>query len=431
MENNIAILILLGTFIIMIMLRIPIMISLATSSILTAFYLNIPLLIIAQRMVKGVESFSLLAIPFFIISGEIMGAGGISKQLIDFSNVFVGRFRGGLAQINVLASMFFGGISGSAVADISSEGPMILPAMKEKGYDDDFSVAVTVASSTQGIIIPPSHNMIIYSTAAGGLSVGALFMAGIAPGILLGLAQMVIVYILSLKRGYPKEKPLSFKEAVRSIFKSIPGLFTMVIIMGGTLTGIFTATESAAFAALYAFIITFLVYRTLPLRAMKEILFNTVKTLAMVMGLIGAASAFGYIMAYLQVPLKVADLLLSVSSNKIVILLLINLMLLFLGMIMDVAPIIIIVTPILVPIITALGVSTVQFGIILLVNLAIGLCTPPVGAALFVGCSVGKISLEKVSKALVPFYICMVVVLMLVTFIPELSLTIPRLMGLI
>lgn len=430
MESNIAILILLGSFIFMMLLRIPIMISLGVSSILTAFYLGIPLLIIAQRMVKGVESFSLLAIPFFIISGEIMGAGGISKQLIDFANVFVGRFRGGLAQINVLASMFFGGISGSAVADLSSQGPIILPAMKKQGYDEDFSVAVSVASSTQGIIIPPSHNMIIYSTAAGGLSVGALFMAGIVPGIMLGISQMIVVYIFSRRRGYAKEEPLSIKDSFRTILTSLPGLFTMVIIMGGTLTGVFTATESAAFAVLYAFILTFLVYRSIPLRDLKGILYNTLKTLAMVMGLISAASAFGYIMAYLQVPLKVADLLLSISSNKIIILLLINAMLLFLGMIMDVAPIIIIVTPILMPIVKQIGISPIQFGIMMLVNLAIGLCTPPVGAALFVGCSIGKTTLEKVSKTLTPFYVCMVAVLLLVAFIPQISLFVPSLFGL-
>lgn len=430
MESNIAILILLGSFIVMMLLRIPIMISLGVSSIITAFYLGIPLLIIAQRMVKGVESFSLLAIPFFIISGEIMGAGGISKQLIDFANVFVGRFRGGLAQINVLASMFFGGISGSAIADLSSECPIILPAMKKQGYDDDFSVAVSVASSTQGIIIPPSHNMIIYSTAAGGLSVGALFMAGIVPGVMLGISQMIVVYILSKRRGYAKEEPLSIKDSFKMIMASLPGLFTMVIIMGGTLAGIFTATESAAFAVLYAFILTFLVYRSIPLRDLKVILFNTLKTLAMVMGLISAASAFGYIMAYLQVPLKVADLFLSISNNRIIILLLINLMLLFLGMIMDVAPIIIIVTPILMPIVNQIGISPIQFGVMMLVNLAIGLCTPPVGAALFVGCSIGKITLEKVSRALIPFYACMIVVLFLVTFIPQISLFAPSLFGL-
>lgn len=427
-DMSLAIWILFGTFVLLIALRVPVSITLAISSILTALYLNIPLLVIAQRMIKGIESFSLLAIPFFIISGEIMGAGGISRQLINFSNVFVGRFRGGLAQINVLTSMMFGGISGSAVADVSSEGTWMIPAMKEKGYDEDFSVAVTVASSCQGIVIPPSHNMIIYSTAAGGLSVGALFVAGVVPGILLGLAQMVVCLILARKRNYPKEDKISFKQGLSLVGHAIPGLMTIVIIMGGVLSGIFTATESAAIAAIYAFFITFFFYREIPIRAMKGILYNSFKTLAMVMSLIATASAFGYLMAYLRVPSMVTNGLLSISDNKYVILLLINLMLLFLGCVMDMAPIIIIVTPILVPVIEAIGVSPVHFGIIMVLNLAIGLCTPPVGSALFVGCSIGKISIEKVTKALVPFYLCMVIVLMLVTYIPDIAMFLPSLL---
>lgn len=431
MSNDIAIAILLLTFIGMVILKVPIMVSLGVSSIITAFYLDIPLLIIAQRMVKGVESFSLLAIPFFVISGEIMGSGGISQQLIDFANVFVGRFRGGLAQINILASMFFGGISGSAIADLSSQGPIILPAMEKQGYDKNFSVSVSVASSTQGIIIPPSHNMIIYSTAAGGLSVGALFMAGVIPGIMLGLSQMIVVYFVSKKYNYPVAKPLSLKESIKVLLTSFPGLLTIVIIIGGTLSGFFTATESASFAAIYAFILTFIIYRSISIKKFKTLLYNTLKTLSMVMGLIAAASAFGYIMAYLQVPLRVADVLLSISTNKYVIILLINIMLLFLGMIMDVAPVIIITTPILLPIIQQIGIHPVQFGVIMLVNLAIGLCTPPVGASLFVGCSIGNTTIEAVVKKIIPFYVSMFVVLMLVTFIPEISLFIPRALNLI
>ncbi len=427
-DMSLAVWILFGSFLILIALRVPVSITLAVSSILTALYLDIPLLIIAQRMVKGIESFSLLAIPFFILSGEIMGAGGISKQLINFSNVFVGRFRGGLAQINVLTSMMFGGISGSAVADVSSEGTWMIPAMKAKGYDEDFSVAVTVASSCQGIVIPPSHNMIIYSTAAGGLSVGALFVAGVIPGILLGAAQMVVCFILAKKRNYPKEEKISLKNALGMVGHAIPGLMTIVIIMGGVLSGVFTATESAAIAAIYAFLITFFFYREIPLSAMKGILYNSFKTLAMVMSLISTASAFGYLMAYLRVPTMVTNALLSVSDNKYVILLLINLMLLFLGMVMDMAPIIIIVTPILIPVIETIGVSPIHFGIIMVLNLAIGLCTPPVGSALFVGCSIGKISIEKVTKALVPFYLCMVAVLLLVTYIPEIAMFLPSLL---
>lgn len=426
-DMNLAIGILFGTFVLLLVLRVPISISLIISSIVTALYLKIPLLIISQRMVKGVESFSLLAIPFFIIAGEMMGSGGMSKRLIDLSNVFVGRIQGGLAQINVLTSMIFGGISGSAVADVSSEGTIIIPVMKQKGYDDDFSVAVTVATSCEGVIIPPSHNMIIYAVAAGGVSVGRLFMAGIIPGILLGLATMILCFIIAKKRNYPKEEKISFIQGIKIIWKSILGIGTIVIIMVGVLSGMFTATESAAIAALYAFIVTFFVYREIPLKAFKGILFNTLKTLAMVMSLIAAASAFGYLMAYLRVPAMATEFLMSISHNKYVLLFLINVLLLILGCVMDMAPIIIIVTPILMPVITAIGVSPIHFGIILMLNLSVGLCTPPVGSALFVGCAVGKISIEKVTKALLPFYAVMVVVLLLITYIPDIAMFLPNL----
>lgn len=424
-DMSLAIWILFGSFILLLVLKVPISISLTISSILTALFLKIPLLIVAQRMVKGVESFSLLAIPFFIIAGEMMGTGGMSKRLIDLSNVFVGRIQGGLAQINVLTSMIFGGISGSAVADVSSEGTIIIPVMKQKGYDDDFSVAVTVATSCEGVIIPPSHNMIIYAVAAGGVSVGKLFMAGVVPGILLGLATMVLCWYIAKKRNYPKEEKITFIQGIRTIWKSLLGIGTIVIIMGGVLSGYFTATESAAIAALYAFIVTFFVYREIPLRAIKGILFNTLSTLAMVMSLIAAASAFGYLMAYLRVPAMATELLLSISNNKYILLLLINILLLVLGALMDMAPIIIIVTPILMPVISSIGVDPVHFGVILMLNLAVGLCTPPVGSALFVGCSVGKIPIEKVTRALLPFYAIMVLVLLLITYIPDMVMFLP------
>ena len=426
-DLNLAVWLLFGVFALLLILRVPISISLILSSIVTAFYLKIPLLIISQSMVKGVESFSLLAIPFFIISGEMMGAGGISRRLIEFSNIFVGRIRGGLAQVNVLTSMFFGGISGSAVADVSSEGSIIIPAMKLQGYDDDFSVAITVTSACQGVIIPPSHNMIIYSMAAGGVSVGSLFLAGVIPGIMLGISLMILCYILAVKRGYPKGAKVTLKDSVKIARDSVLGLFTIVIIMGGVLTGVFTATESAAIAAVYAFIITFFVYREIPLSRMKQVLFNTIKTLAMVMTLISTASAFGYLMAYLKVPTMATEALLSISHNKFVVLLLINILLLILGCVMDMAPVIVITTPILMPVLMAIGVSPIHFGIVMMLNLAIGLCTPPVGSALFVGCAIGKISIEKVTKALLPFYLAMVIVLLLITYIPDIVLFLPNL----
>ena len=419
---------LLGGFVLLMILRVPITYSLASVSLVTAIYLKIPLMAIVQQMVQGVRSFSLLAIPFFILAGEMMSQGGIARKLIELANVFVGRIQGGLAMVNCMDSMFFGGISGSAVADVASTGTIIIPMMKLKGYDEDFAVALTVASSTQGVIIPPSHNMIIYSLAAGGVSVGRLFLAGYIPGISLGLSMMIISFIIAKKRNYPKEPKVSFKDALKISKDAFLGLMTAVIIMGGVISGVFTATESAAIAVVYAFFITFFVYKEIPLKAMKGILYNSLKTLSMVMALIAAASAFGWLMAYLRIPAKATELILSVTTNKYLLLLLINVLLLLLGMIMDMAPLILIVTPILYPIVvTTLGLSPVHFGILMLINLAIGLCTPPVGSALFVGCAVGRVSIEKVTKALMPYYITMIIVLLLVTYIPAITMFLPNL----
>ncbi|MFW6214376.1 MAG: TRAP transporter large permease [Alkalispirochaetaceae bacterium] len=427
-DVRLATTILLGSFGVMLVLKVPVTFSLAASSILTAFFLEIPMMAIVQRMVQGVRVFSLLAIPFFILAGEMMGRGGISRRLIQFSNLIVGRVRGGLAQVNVLASMFFGGISGSAVADVSSIGTIMIPMMKKKGYDGDYSVAVTVTSACQGIIIPPSHNMIIYSLAAGGVSVGRLFLGGIIPGVMLGVALMILSYIIAVTRNYPKEQRYTLKEAITLTKDAILGLLTAVIIIGGVISGVFTATESAAIATVYAFIITFFVYREIPLREFRVILFASLRTLAMVMSLIAAASAFGWLLAFLQVPAKVTELLLSLTTNRVALLLLINLLLLLLGTIMDMAPLILITTPILFPVVVgALGMHPVQFGIMLMLNLGIGLATPPVGSALFVGCAVGKISIENATKAMLPFYGVMIVVLMLVTFVPDLVMFIPNL----
>lgn len=427
-DPGIATALLMGGFVLLMLIRVPITFSLALASIATAAYLNIPLMAIVQQMVQGVRSFSLLAIPFFIIAGEMMGRGGIARKLIELANVMVGRVRGGLAMVNVVESMFFGGISGSAVADVASTGTIMIPLMKEAGYDEDFSVGITVTSATQGIIIPPSHNMIIYSVAAGGVSVGRLFLAGFVPGVLLGVSLMVISYILALRRNYPRGSKYTLKQAARIFGDAFLGLMTAVIIMGGVISGIFTATESAAVAAVYAFIITFFVYREIPLKEFKGILYSTLKTLTMVMALIASASAFSWLMAYLRIPAKATELLLGVTDNRILLLLLINVLLLLLGMIMDMAPLILIVTPILYPVIVGkLGMSPIHFGIILMLNLAIGLCTPPVGSALFVGCAVGRISIERATRAMIPMYAAMFVVLMLITYIPEITMFVPNL----
>lgn len=425
--TNIAITLLMGSFVFFLVIRMPITFALAASSIVTAIYLQVPLMAVMLHMVKGIHSFSLMAIPFFILAGEIMSQGGISNRLIKFANVIVGRMRGGLAQVNVLSSMFFGGISGSAIADTSSIGAMLIPMMQKSGYDTDYSVGITVTSACQGVIIPPSHNMIIYAVAAGGVSIGRLFLGGFVPGVMLGLGLMVASYIIAVKRKYPKGDKVSLHEALIITRDAVLGLFTAVIIIGGVITGIFTATESAAFACLYAFVITFFIYREIPLRRMNKILLQSLKTLAMVLGLLATSNAFGWLMAYLRVPLLVTNALLSISNNKIVILLLINILLLVLGTIMDMAPLIVIVTPILLPVVTKLGMDPIHFGVMLVLNLAIGLCTPPVGAALFVGCSIGNISIEKVSKSMLPFYLTMVVILLLITFIPTLVMFVPNL----
>lgn len=427
-SEALATFILLGLFILLLVLRIPITLSLIFSSIVTALYIQIPLAAVIQKMVTGIENFSLLAIPFFIVAGQIMAEGGITKRIIDFSNVLIGRFRGGMAQVNVLASMFFGGISGSAVADVSSIGVMLIPMMKKKGYHTDFSVAVTVSSACQGVIIPPSHNMIIYAFAAGGVSVGRLFLGGMAPGIILGVAIMILCAFISIKRNYPKEDPYPFKEAIKIIFDSLLGLFTFIIIMGGVISGFFTATESAAIACLYAFFIAAFVYKELNFKKIQHIFYSSLKTLAMVMALIAAASAYGHLLAILKVPAKATQALLALTNNKYLLLLLVNILLLILGCIMDMAPLILIVTPILYPVIVnEIGMSPIHFGVMLILNLAIGICTPPVGSALFVGCAIGEIKIEDETKALLPFYAVMFTILMIITFVPFITMAIPNL----
>ena len=350
-DPTIAIWLLLGTFVFFILVKMPVTFALAVSSCITLVYCNIPLMAFIQQMGKSVNSFSLMAIPFFILSGEIMGAGGISDRLLKAADAVVGRFRGGFSYVNVLGSMFFGHLSGSAVADVSSLGSIEIPMMVKAGFDREFSVAVTVATSCQGVLIPPSHNMIIYSVAAGGVSVGALFMAGLVPGVTLGILFLVVCAIMSIIRHYPKGDSMGFKEVIKVCFDAILALFTAVIILVGVTAGFFTATESAAIACIYSFIISVFVYKELKISQMPRLLMNTVKTLAMVFSLIAAAGGFGYLLALLKVPTIITQGLLSVSSNKIVLLLLINIMLLFLGCVMDLAPLILVVTPILAPVV--------------------------------------------------------------------------------
>ncbi|OLF06998.1 hypothetical protein BLA60_29525 [Actinophytocola xinjiangensis] len=429
MTDPLAIVILIGSFALLIALRVPIALALTLSAVFEAFYLGIPLIIVGQRMVAGLDAFALLAIPLFILGGEIMGAGGISRRLINLAMLFVGRLRGGLALVNIGASTFFGALSGSSVADVSAVGSVTIPMMKKKGYGTDYSVAVTISGAAQAVMIPPSHNLIIYSMAAGGVSIGALFTAGILPGILLGASLMIAAYVVAVKRNYPKEESVPIAEIPKIIRDGLLSLLMPVIILGGILSGVFTATESAVIACVYAFILTFVVYRDIPVKAMIPILRKTVRTLGVVLFIIGAASAFAYFLAFLKIPAMVTEALLGLSDNKIVILLLINLLLLALGAVMDMAPLILIMTPILLPVATSLGMDPVQFGIMLVLNLAIGLITPPVGNVLFVGCAIGRTSIENVTRTLPIFLLPMIVVLLLITFVPSLSLALPSIFG--
>ncbi len=421
---------LIGGLLVLVVLSVPIAYALAAMALVMAFTIapeRMPTAILLKTS-DGVDEFALLAIPFFVFAGALMAEGGMAWRLVAFAQIFVGWLRGGLAMVNILASMFFGGISGSAVADTSSIGSILIPMMKKEGYSDAFSVNVTIASSTQGIIIPPSHNAIIYSWAAGGtVSVAALFMAGVIPGIMVGISLMILSYIISRKKGYPKGRLIPFREALRITWEAILGLVTIVIIVGGVIWGFYTPTEAAAVAAVWAFFVTMFIYRDLKWKQLPTLLHSTVKTVCMVMIVIGFAGGFGYLMTLMQVPAKVSSALLSVSDNKYVILALINVMLLVFGTFMDMAPLILICAPILLPVIKALGVSDIQFGIIMMLNLGIGLLTPPVGTVLFVGCAIGKISIEKAARELWPFWLSMLIVLLLCTYVPAFSLWIPSL----
>ncbi|PVB62424.1 TRAP transporter large permease [Labrenzia sp. 011] len=420
--------ILLGVFGISVLFGVPVAFAMGISAAAAFWYEGFPLLMTFQRSISGIASFSLLAIPFFIFAGELMLHGGIAARLVRFASALVGHVRGGLAMVNISSSMLFGGISGSAIADISALGSLLIPVMKEKGYRPDYAVNVTVTSSIAGIVIPPSHNMIIFVVAAGGgISISKLFLAGVIPGILMCLCLAVAAYVVAVKHNYGSEPFPGWGAVARSAVSAIPGLITAVIIVGGVLSGIFTVTESGAFGAIYALALTAIVYRTLGWKEFVVCVTSSLRTTAMVMILIGFASSFAYLLALYQVPTRLSEFLLAISENKIVILLLINIMLLILGMIMDMAALILICTPIFLPIARELGMDPVQFGIMMLVNLGLGLCTPPVGTCLFVGCAVGKIRIEDALKSIWPFYLALFVALMLITYVPAFSLFLPSL----
>ena len=427
--NSTAIAILIISFLILIMLRFQIAYAVAISSILCLLYQGLPLTTVCQQMVKGISSFSLMAVPFFITMGCIMGTGGISEKLIDLANSCVGWMTGGMAMVNIVASYFFGGISGSAAADTASLGSILIPMMVEQGYDDDFSTAVTITSSCEGLLVPPSHNMVIYAMSAGGISVGSLFLAGYVPGALLALSLMIGSYIISKKRHYPKGEKFNIKTFIKQLGISIWALAAIIIVVVGVVGGVFTATESAAIAVIYSLIVSVFIYKGLDLKGVWKTLEQCVDILSIVLILIATSSIFGYCLTTLHVPDLAANAIIGLTRNPILIALLLNLILLVLGCIMDMAPIILIATPILLPVAQSIGLHPVQFGIMMVLNCGIGLLTPPVGAVLFIGSAVAKRPMEKVVKATLPFYLCMLAALLLISFIPAISLWLPRLTG--
>ena len=427
--ESMAILILLGSFFIMIMLRFPIAYAVALSSVFCLVYQGNPLTTICQQMVKGISSFSLMAVPFFITMGCLMGSGGISEKLIALANSCVGWMRGGMAMVNIVASYFFGGISGSASADTASLGSIPIPMMVDQGYDADFATAVTITSSCEGLLVPPSHNMVIYATTAGSISVGSLFLAGYIPGALLAGTLMIGSYIISVKRNYPKGEKFSIVNLLRQIGISFWALAAVLIVVFGVVGGVFTATESAAIAVIYSLLVSVFIYKGVDWKGVWRILDECVETLSIVLILIATSSIFGYCLTRLHVPELAANTITGITRNPIILALMLNLILLVLGCIMDMAPIILIATPILLPIATSIGLDPIQFGIMVVLNCGIGLLTPPVGAVLFIGSAVAKLPMEKVVKATLPFYLCMILALLLITFIPGISMWLPSVLS--
>ncbi|HLB14015.1 MAG TPA: TRAP transporter large permease [Burkholderiales bacterium] len=420
------ILVLLGSFAVLCAIGVPVAYALGLAAILAALWVDIPLEAVMLKISDGTDDFALLAIPFFVLAGAIMAEGGMAARLVNLAKVFVGFIRGGLALVNVLASTLFGAISGSSVADTASIGSVMIPQMVKQGYPRVFATNVTICGSVQALMIPPSHNAVIYSLAAGGtISIAHLFLAGVFPGLLFGLCLIGLVMWTAYRRGYPKEEAVPLARVPGIILDAFWGLITIVIIMGGILSGIFTATESAAVACVYAFLVTVFVYRDYKWRDLPKLMHRVVKTVAMVMMLIGFSVGFGYMMAIMQIPAKATAFFLTITENKYVLLFLINLLLLLLGTFMDLAPMLLICTPILLPVVVKFGVDPVHFGMIMILNLGIGLITPPVGPTLFVGCAIGKVTMEEVSKELWPFYGAMCLALLLVTYVPALSLWLP------
>ncbi|MDQ2076037.1 TRAP transporter large permease [Marinimicrobium sp. ABcell2] len=430
---EISILILVVSFVVLLALNVPIAFSIGIATLLTMLFtidFGPAMVTMAQRLAGGINSFALLAIPFFILSGLLMGQGGIARRLIEFSKVFFGMLPGGLAFVNVISCTLFGAISGSAVAATSAVGGFMVPAMTKEGYDRGFGAALTATASTSGLLIPPSNVLIIYSLASGGVSIAALFVAGYIPGLLMMLGLMVVCGIWAKKKGYPVGERIPAREAVKKTLDAIPSLLLIIIVIGGIVAGFFTATEASVIAVLYALLLAVVIYREVEFKALPGIFIKSVETTAIVMLLIGASSAMSWVMSYENIPQAISDGLIALSDNPIVILLTINLILLAVGVFMDMTPAVLIFTPIFLPVVTELGMSPLHFGIMMVMNLCIGLCTPPVGSVLFVGAGIAKSSIAEMFKPLIPMYFAMFVMLMLVTYVPAMSEALPRLFGL-
>ncbi|MDP1954516.1 MAG: TRAP transporter large permease [Polaromonas sp.] len=422
----IEVLLLLGTFVVLCMVGMPVAYTLGLAAIVGALWIDVPLEAVMIQISNGVNSFSLLAIPFFVLAGAIMAEGGMAVRLVNLARIFVGAIRGGLALVNVISSTFFSGVSGSSVADTASIGSVLIPQMVKQGYPRVFATNVTICGSVQAVLIPPSHNAVLYSLAAGGsISIAQLFLAGFFPGLLFGACVIGLCLFLSYRRGYPRGEPVTLRQAGKIVIEALWGLVTVVIILGGILSGVFTPTESAAVACIYAFLVTMFIYRDYQWKELPRLLHRVTKMVAMVMMLIAFSAVFGYMMALMQVPAKATAFFVSVASNKYQLLFMLNILLILLGTFMDMAPMILICTPILLPVVQKFGIDPVHFGMILLVNSGIGLITPPVGPTLFVGCAIGRCSIEEVSRELWPFYGAMCFALLLVTYVPALSLWLP------
>ncbi|KMT63742.1 TRAP transporter large permease [Catenovulum maritimum] len=426
-------LVLIVVFFFLLALNVPISFSIGVATVATML-LSIDFIpaatTIAQRLAGGINTFALLAIPFFVLSGLIMGQGGIAKRLIECAMALIGMFPGGLALVNVMSCTLFGAISGSAVAATSAIGSFMIPQMEKKGYDKNFSAALTGAAATTGMLIPPSNILIIYAIASGGVSIAALFVAGYLPGILVGLSLMFVCSIYAKIKGYPTEPRLPLAIVLNKVVAALPSLLLIFIVIGGIISGVFTATEAGAIAVIYSLILSVVIYKEVSLPQLPKILLKSSETTAIVMLLIGASSAMSWILSYENIPQAISETLLMLSENPFLILLIINITLLVIGAFMDMTPAVLIFTPIFLPVAQALGMSPLHFGIMIVLNLSIGLCSPPVGSVLFVACAVAKTSIEKIIRPLIPLYVAMFLVLMLVTYVPAISEFLPSVFGL-